>query len=94
MEFCKNCGGLLRPSKRDGESYLVCKRCGFSKPLKGGPTYSSKRVIEEVKHGRIGIIEDKTELKDRLREERKEMEEERRKELMDLLSREQEGVES
>jgi len=94
LEFCEKCGGLLRPVKRDGGSYLVCKRCGFSKPLdRQASTYSSKKVIEEARHGKIGVVEDRTELRRRLREEERELEEERRRELMDLLSREQEEVE-
>ncbi|MEM0232848.1 MAG: hypothetical protein QXD66_00550 [Candidatus Nezhaarchaeales archaeon] len=94
LEFCEKCGGLMRPIKKDGESYLVCKRCNFSKPLSSKvSSYSSKRVIEETKHGRIGIIEDKAELRRKLREEEKELEEERRRELMDLLNREIEETE-
>jgi DNA-directed RNA polymerase subunit M len=96
LEFCEKCGGLLRPVKKDGENYLICKRCGFSKPLnRQASTYSSKKVIEETKHGRIGVVKDRTELRRRLREEEKELEEERRRELMDLLNREgQEEVEA
>jgi len=94
LEFCEKCGGLLRPAKKGRESYLICKRCGFSKPLnRQASTYSSKKIIEEARHGKIGVIEDRTELRRRLREEEKELEEERRRELMDLLSREQEEVE-
>jgi len=95
LEFCEKCGGLLRPVKKNGKSYLVCKRCGSSKPLdRQASTYSSKRVIEEARHGKIGVVEDRTELRRRLREEEKELEEEKRRELMDLLSREQEEVEA
>jgi DNA-directed RNA polymerase subunit M len=91
LEFCEKCGGLLRPIKKDGKNYLVCKRCDFSKPLdRRASTYSSKRVIEETRHGKIGVVEDRTELRRKLREEEKELEEERRRELMDLLSREEE----
>jgi len=94
LEFCEKCGGLLRPVRKGGESHLVCKRCGFSKPLdRQASTYSSKKVIEETRHSKIGVIEDRTELRRRLREEERELEEERRRELMDLLSREQEEVE-
>lgn len=85
----------MRPSKKDGENYLVCKRCNFSKPLSSqASSYSSKKVIEEAKHGRIGIIEDRAELRRRLREEERELEEERRRELMDLLNREPEEAEA
>lgn len=85
----------MRPSKKDGEIYLVCKRCNFSKPLSGqASSYSSKKVIEETKHGKIGIIEDRAELRRKLREEEKELEEERRRELMDLLNRETEETEA
>ncbi|MDH5816450.1 MAG: hypothetical protein QE164_06725 [Candidatus Nezhaarchaeota archaeon] len=84
----------MRPIKKGGESYLICKRCNLSKPLSGKvSSYSSKKVIEEVKHERIGIVEDKAELRRRLREEEKELEEERRRELMDLLNREPEETE-
>jgi DNA-directed RNA polymerase subunit M/transcription elongation factor TFIIS len=85
----------LRPIRKDGESYLVCKRCGFSKPLnRRASTYSSKRIIEEARHGKIGVIEDRAELRKKLREEEKELEEEKRRELMDLLNREQEEAEA
>ncbi|MEM4576135.1 MAG: hypothetical protein QW701_01590 [Candidatus Nezhaarchaeales archaeon] len=91
MHFCEKCGSLLRPCRKDGENYLVCKRCGFSKPLSGeAAAYSSKRVIEETKHSKIGVIEDRAELRRKLREEEKELNEERRRELMDLLNRGQE----
>lgn len=93
MHFCEKCGSLLRPCRKNGENYLVCKRCGYSKPLGSEATaYSSKKVIEETKHSKIGVVEDRAELRRKLREEEKELDEERRRELMDLLNREHEDV--
>ncbi|MFX0040396.1 MAG: hypothetical protein ACFFCY_13600 [Promethearchaeota archaeon] len=33
VEFCKNCGGMMLPSKNKIEKVLVCNLCGQSKPL-------------------------------------------------------------
>lgn len=94
MDYCPNCGGLLRLTKKNGKNYLACRRCGYSKPAEQLSGYSSRRIIEEAKHSRIGVIEEKDELKRKLREEAKEISEERRRELMDLLNREEGEVET
>ncbi len=96
MDFCPKCEGLLKPVRKDGRMYLVCKRCGFSKPLdqQSSSTYSATRVIEESKHRTIGVVEEKEELLERVREEAKEVSQERVRDLMDLLNREQEQIES
>ncbi|MHC1637446.1 MAG: hypothetical protein ACXQTU_04680 [Candidatus Nezhaarchaeales archaeon] len=95
MDFCPNCEGLLKPVKKNGKTYLMCKRCGFSKPLnQQSSSYSATRVIEESKHRTIGVVEEKEELKERAREEAREVSQERVRDLMDLLNREQEQMES
>ncbi|BAJ50278.1 DNA-directed RNA polymerase subunit M [Candidatus Caldarchaeum subterraneum] len=35
MEFCPKCGKTLTPSRVGGKAMLVCKRCGYQKPLEG-----------------------------------------------------------
>jgi DNA-directed RNA polymerase subunit M len=34
MDFCPKCGKMLNTSRQGGEVLLICKKCGFSKPLK------------------------------------------------------------
>lgn len=33
MEFCPNCGKVLSPSKKEGQVVLICRKCGYAKPL-------------------------------------------------------------
>ncbi|MFX1504322.1 MAG: hypothetical protein ACFFDH_25405 [Promethearchaeota archaeon] len=33
VEFCKKCGGLLRPSKENDEKILICNSCGVKLQL-------------------------------------------------------------
>ncbi|MDI9619884.1 MAG: hypothetical protein QFX33_03640 [Candidatus Nezhaarchaeota archaeon] len=95
MDFCPKCEILLKPVKRDGKTYLTCKRCGFSKLLNAqSARYSTTRIIEKSKHRTIGVVEEKEELKEKAREEVKEVSQERVRELMDLLNQEQEHAEA
>ncbi|RLF12374.1 MAG: hypothetical protein DRJ68_00530 [Thermoprotei archaeon] len=95
MDFCPKCEGLLKPVRKDGKVYLVCKRCGYTKPLSSSSSgYSATRVIEESKHRTIGVVEEKEELKEKVREEVKEVSQERVRDLMDLLNREQDQMEA
>ncbi|MCS7140074.1 MAG: hypothetical protein N3F04_03875 [Candidatus Nezhaarchaeota archaeon] len=94
MDFCPNCGALLKPMKKNGKAHLTCRRCSFSKVLDQSSTgYFVKQVIGGSKHRTIGVIEEKEELKERVREEVREVSQERIKDLMDLLDREDEQAE-
>lgn len=42
VEFCKNCEGMMIPSKGRDENFLVCNSCGETKPLE-------KKDIESYK---------------------------------------------
>jgi len=33
VKFCNKCDGLLRPSKKENRSILICKSCGAKFPL-------------------------------------------------------------
>ncbi|MHA1896053.1 MAG: transcription factor S [Promethearchaeota archaeon] len=44
VEFCPDCGTLLRKQKLDdGKIYLVCKKCGFKKPYNNATQKGSKK---------------------------------------------------
>jgi DNA-directed RNA polymerase subunit M/transcription elongation factor TFIIS len=34
VEFCKDCGGMMLPSKDKNRSILKCNSCGHIKPIK------------------------------------------------------------
>jgi len=48
VEFCPDCGGLLRKRKMKGISYLVCK-CGYQKRLEIDAKEKKKRIEKKKK---------------------------------------------
>ncbi|HDO20752.1 MAG: hypothetical protein NDF53_02390 [archaeon GB-1867-097] len=55
MEFCEKCGRMLVPERRNGKVVLVCKRCGFVKPLHSG-SYKVTYAVGESKRRKITIV--------------------------------------
>ena len=45
MEFCPNCGKLLRPKEEKDEVFLACPSCGYKK---GGEKAEGYVTIEEA----------------------------------------------
>ncbi|HPR42427.1 MAG TPA: transcription factor S [Candidatus Methanofastidiosa archaeon] len=71
MEFCPDCGSLMMPSKRDGETVIVCKKCGYCRNLNTDD--KSKFVVkEEISHSpkeKLVVIEDKIDTLPKTKEE-------------------------
>jgi DNA-directed RNA polymerase subunit M len=53
LDFCPKCGKMLNHTRQGGAVLLVCKRCGYSKPLEEEQTIvtsskSSRRAAKDV----------------------------------------------
>jgi len=46
VEFCEKCGGMLRPSKDENETILICNFCGKTIPLEDEMEDSYKSTKE------------------------------------------------
>jgi len=49
MRFCPKCGSILVPSKRQGKTVLVCRKCGYVEEV-GAENSSGYRLVREIKH--------------------------------------------
>jgi len=48
VEFCPECGSLLRKTMNNGKTYLVCK-CGFKKPITIDKEKKKKQIEKKKK---------------------------------------------
>ena len=69
VEFCPKCGTLMVPARRGGKAFLVCKRCGYSKPA-SSKGYRRTESIPEEKKTKFVVVESHEEEAARLEEER------------------------
>lgn len=62
MEFCKECGTMLKPEKRKGKMVLVCPKCGEKrKNVKKGQEIVTKTNKDKEK-AKMVVIENPDEL--------------------------------
>jgi DNA-directed RNA polymerase subunit M len=47
MEFCEKCGSLMLVEKKRKHTFLVCKKCGWKKKLKGEMAITETIVPEK-----------------------------------------------
>mgnify|MGYP001772722513 CR=1 FL=1 len=48
VKFCPRCGGLMRPQKESGRSFLVCSRCGYKEEAASN---ASLKMSSRIEHG-------------------------------------------
>jgi len=48
VEFCPDCGGLLRKRTKNGTTFLFC-RCGYEKKLEPNNAEKQKRIAKKKK---------------------------------------------
>lgn len=73
MEFCPKCGKLLIPDKRGEKTYLLCKSCGFEKPITESKGYKLVQTVEEGKRRKTLIVEEPTKIVKKRKEEEREL---------------------
>ena len=56
MEFCEKCGRMLVPERRDGETVLVCRSCGFVKKIENSNSYKVTYSVEEGKRRKMAVV--------------------------------------
>ncbi|MFX1297397.1 MAG: hypothetical protein ACFFD2_21395 [Promethearchaeota archaeon] len=49
VEFCKDCGGMMLPSRDKNEKVLICNLCGKREPL-NADIIESYRYTKEIDH--------------------------------------------
>ena len=54
MEFCPECGKLLTPKDKKGNTILICSSCGFEKNPEG--SYTKSEAVESQKED-IVVVE-------------------------------------
>lgn len=55
MNFCPECGSILRKGNIDGKEYLVCK-CGYQEPLEEDEEKNKKKVEQKKKELEENLI--------------------------------------
>jgi DNA-directed RNA polymerase subunit M len=59
MEFCEKCGSLMKPTKEDKGSFLVCSSCGKKVKLTKtkSKAYTLTRKIEHKENEKLEVTE-------------------------------------
>jgi len=70
VEFCPKCGSVLVPEKRKNKAYLVCKKCGYSKPAGKKSGYKFIEQIPEEKKNKTPVITEEVVEREKIEEER------------------------
>lgn len=50
MEFCPKCSSILVPQKNSEGTRLVCRRCGYTRPL-SPEDENAYRITQKITHG-------------------------------------------
>lgn len=57
VDFGKTCGTLLIPERKDGKSYLICRKCGYTVTVENSGDYTERTIIQHTEKEHTLIIE-------------------------------------
>ncbi|MHC1599122.1 MAG: transcription factor S [Candidatus Methanofastidiosia archaeon] len=72
MEFCPECESLIIPTKKDGKTLLICKKCGYTRDVDLNDSNSKFIVQEKISHSpkeKLIVIEENIDTLPKTREE-------------------------
>ena len=94
MEFCPKCGGLLRPEKKGGKTYLICKNGDYKKLYKKSAGYTLTQKVDETKRRDTVIVEGEPKIPKKRKDELEAEREETYSSFLEQLETEEEEVET
>ena len=71
MEFCPECKSLMLPTKQDGKTVIVCKKCGYCRDFgsEDSKKFTIKETINRSPKEKIVVIEEDIDTLPKTREE-------------------------